>query len=109
MKQKLTDTFIKQFVAPADGRVDVTDTVQPGLRIRFSCTGSRNWIVQKKIKGGRRHAITLGSYPGITLKLAREEAYKLQVEAEAGLDRTELAKQAKEGLNNDFGCAELAV
>ncbi len=96
MKQRLTDTLIKQFVAPTVGRVDITDTVHPGLRIRFSCTGSKTWIVQKKIKNGRRHAITLGSYPGITLKTAREEAYKLHVEAEAGLDRTQLAKKIKD-------------
>ncbi|MEO5621080.1 MAG: Arm DNA-binding domain-containing protein [Cypionkella sp.] len=73
----------------------MTDTVMSGLRIRMSHTGSKTWMVQKKIKDGRRIATTLGTYPGIPLRTAREEALKLQVEAESAIDRIEEAERKK--------------
>ena len=95
MKVNLTDIFIKSIKAPEKGYAYYADAKHPGLSLRISFTGAFAWIVQKKVKGGRRIFITLGTYPAITLKSAREQAYALQAEAEAGVDRIEAAKQAE--------------
>jgi hypothetical protein len=39
--------------------------------------------------------VTLGNYPAVSLKAARAQAFVLQTEAEAGIDRIELAQQAE--------------
>lgn len=95
MKVNLTDTFIKGLKSPKKGYALYADAKNPGLSLRVSFTGALAWIVQKKVRGGRRIFVTLGSYPAITLKAAREQAYALQAEAEAGVDRLEVAKQAE--------------
>ncbi len=95
MKINLTDTAIKAMKSPAKGYNTHYDTKQPGLFLRISFTGSMVWVVQKKIKGGRRIHVTLGSYPAISLKAAREAAYTVQAEAEAGINRVEEAKKAE--------------
>jgi integrase len=95
MKVNFTDTHLRNLKSPPSGRTYINDAKQPGLRLCVSSTGSKVWSVQKKIKGGKRIFITLGSYPSITLKCARDEAYRLQAEAEAGIDRIEEQAIAK--------------
>lgn len=95
MKTNLTDTFIKSIKPPVKKYVFYTDTKQAGLTLKVSFTGAMIWTVHKKIKGGSRRYFTLGSYPAVSLKAAREQAYSLQAEAEAGIDRVEAAQQAE--------------
>ncbi len=95
MKTNLTDTFIKSIKPPKKGYAYYYDAKFPGLCIRASFTSGMAWVVQKKVKSGRRIVTTLGSYPAVTLKAAREQAYAMQSEAEAGIDRIEAAKQAE--------------
>lgn len=95
MKANLTDTAIKAIKPPAKGYDTYHDTKHPGLFLRVSFTGSMVWVVQKKIKGGSRIHVTLGSYPAVSLKSAREAAYTVQAEAEAGINRIEEAKKAE--------------
>lgn len=97
MKKKFnSDTDLRDMKLPTDGRVYLYDAKHPGLRICVSRTGSKIWSIQKKVKDGRRISVTLGSYPGITLKAARAEAYRLQSEAETGVDRIKEQAIAKE-------------
>lgn len=95
MKSNLTDTFIKSIKPPLVRYDTYYDQKHPGLCLRVSFTGAMVWIVQKKVKGGRRIHVTLGSYPAVSLKMAREQAYAVQAEAEAGIDRIEVAKKAE--------------
>lgn len=95
MKTNLTDTFIKSIKPPQAQYDFYADAKQAGLTLKVSFTGAMVWTVQKKIKGGKRRYFTLGSYPAVSLKSAREQAYSLQAEAEAGIDRIEEAKQAE--------------
>ncbi len=95
MKTKLTDTFIKEIKPPKAHYDFYQDAKQAGLTLKISFTGATVWTVHIKIKGGKRRYFTLGSYPAVSLKAARELAHSLQAEAEAGIDRIDAAKQAE--------------
>lgn len=95
MKANLTDTAIKAVKPPVKGYDTYHDTKHPGLFLRVSFTGSMVWVIQKQIKGGSRIHVTLGSYPAVSLKSAREAAYTVQAEAEAGINRIEETKKAE--------------
>jgi integrase len=49
------------------------DAAQPGLAVRVSPKGRRTWVVIRRRAGAKRLTFhTLGSYPAMTLKAARE-------------------------------------
>lgn len=81
-----SDTDLRDMKLPTKGRIYLYDSKQPGLRICVSSTGSKIWSIQTKVKDGKRISETLGSYPNVTLKRAREKAYELQCNAETGID-----------------------
>lgn len=91
MRKKLTDQLIKSTKPPAEGRTVLTDTERSGLRFRITASGSATFLLEKKIKGGKRRAFTLGSYPAMSLADARAEALRIELEAQAGIDRIEAA------------------
>jgi hypothetical protein len=72
MKSNLTDTLIKNITPPPTGYKFYFDAKHPGLCLRVSSTSAKVWVIQKKVKAGRRIHVTLGSYPTVTLKAARE-------------------------------------
>lgn len=91
MKTRLTDKQLKAVEPPETGRVVLTDTDRPGLRFRVTASDRRTFLFEKKIKGGPRIAVTIGSYPEWSLKEARAEALKVELEAQAGIDRRKVA------------------
>jgi integrase len=93
-KVKLTDKFMKAMIAPVEGRVEVYDTERAGLRIRLYPSGKMTWLYQKQIKGGPRRALTLGTYPNLTLAAARALSLSIEAEAEVGVDRVEVKAEA---------------
>jgi hypothetical protein len=92
MRRKMTDQLLKSIKPPATGRIVVTDTDRPGLRFRMAASGSASFLLEKKIKGGKRRAFTLGTYPNMSLASARAEALRIEIEAQTGVDRIEAAK-----------------
>lgn len=95
MRKKLTDQLIKSTKPPAQGRTVITDTERAGLRFRITASGSATFLLEKKIKGGKRRAFTLGSYPSMSLAEARAEALRIELEAQTGIDRIEAAQVKK--------------
>lgn len=95
MRKKLTDQLIKSIKAPVTGRTVITDTERAGLRFRMTASGSATFLLEKKIKGGKRRAFTLGSYPSMSLAEARAEALRIELEAQTGIDRIETQKIEK--------------
>ncbi|MBS4009424.1 MAG: site-specific integrase [Roseovarius sp.] len=95
MRKKLTDQLIKSTKPPAEGRTVLTDTERAGLRFRITASGSATFLLEKKIKGGKRRAFTLGSYPAMSLADARAEALRIELEAQMGIDRVEAAHAQK--------------
>jgi integrase len=95
MRKKLTDQLLKSTKPPAQGRTVITDTERAGLRFRITSSGSATFLLEKKIKGGKRRAFTLGYYPAMSLAEARAEALRIELEAQTGIDRIEAAQAEK--------------
>ncbi|HDY96204.1 MAG: DUF4102 domain-containing protein [Sulfitobacter litoralis] len=92
-KLKFTDATVKN-LKPADGKEQTvyTDLVTPGLRLRVSHT-AKSWIFDYLVTGriGRKTR-TLGRYPTISLKDARQMATETYVDAQNGIDIMERLK-----------------
>ncbi len=93
-KLELTDFFLKAMKAPAEGRSEFYDTKRKGLRIRHYPSGKMTWLYQKQVKGGPRRALTLGTYPTMSLGSARDLALAIEAEAQTGVDRIALNAKA---------------
>ena len=81
MKKKFTDVSVEKMVPVAGKRLEVFDTLTPGLALRITEGGKKSWSVMYRVagrgEGGNRGGLrrmTLGAYPLIDLKAAREKA-----------------------------------
>lgn len=88
----LTDTGISAIKPSAAGQVEYPDSIVKGLRLRVGSGGKKAWIVRARA-GAKIVNKTIGAYPGMTLKAAREKADQvLQAIARDGsteaMDRT---------------------
>lgn len=95
MAQVLTDVFLRKIKPPTEGRDEYSDTLRQGLRLRVLPSGRRTWMYEKRIRGGVKRKHTLGTYPGMSIKEARDAALELQLEAERGIDRILEAQEAE--------------
>jgi integrase len=76
-----------------------------GLLMQITPGGGRSWVLRVSI-GGRRREIGLGSYPSVTLAMARDRAREAKEQIRQGIDpvaerlaiRAELAAQRRRGL-----------
>lgn len=81
MKKKLTEMAVSK-IAPVEGkRLEVFDTLTPGLALRVTEGGKKSWSVMYRVAGrgtggnrGPLRRMTLGAYPLIDLKAARDRA-----------------------------------
>ena len=77
-KKMLTEAGLERLRAPEKGRVELGDSVVPGLMLRISETGVKSWSVRYKVKGeggasvktgrplkGTQRRISLGLYSHI--------------------------------------------
>ena len=81
MKKKLTEMAVGKLNPEAGKRLEVFDTLTPGLALRITEAGKKSWSVMYRVAGrgdgGNRGALrrmTLGAYPLIDLKAARDKA-----------------------------------
>lgn len=81
MKKKLTEIAVQKLGPEAGKRLEIFDALTPGLALRITETGKKSWSVMYRVagrgEGGNRGALrrmTLGGYPLIDLKKAREQA-----------------------------------
>lgn len=95
MKRKLDTKLIDSIDLPETGRIELADTVRTGLRLRVTSAGHKSWVFEKRIKGGPKRKFTLGTYPVLSLANARKWANEIEVEAQQGIDRVEVAKEAR--------------
>ncbi|MEP2784721.1 MAG: tyrosine-type recombinase/integrase [Pseudoruegeria sp.] len=75
-----------------------------GLCLQVKATGSRSWVLRMTF-GGKRRDLGLGSYPSVTLSMARERARMSLDRAWAGYDPVEerraLREQSKPVIENE--------
>ncbi|MCF7996180.1 MAG: integrase arm-type DNA-binding domain-containing protein [Chromatiaceae bacterium] len=75
---KLTSNAVK---AAAPGKHEDGE----GLRLVVTKTGSRKWVLRYQLSG-RRREMGLGTYPAVSLKLARDKAAQARSQAAQGVD-----------------------
>lgn len=95
-KIKLTDRYVDSLSAPEQNRLEISDTVRPGLRLRVAPTGKKIWLYEKRVKGGVKRKHTLGPYPQVSVSDARKLAAELELEAMRGIDRIEEIRKEKD-------------
>jgi integrase len=89
MKAPLTDTFVKNLTKP--GRF--TDQAVTGLNLQVKPGGGKYWIF-RYVYSGARYDLSLGAYPGITLREARIRATAARAQLNKG-DRPEATWRVK--------------
>ncbi len=97
-KRRFTEPMIERTRPPKVGRIELGDEVVPGLVLRVTQRGARSFSVIYKVPGeggvsptgrprtGRQHRVTLGRWPMLRLKRAREEARKILETVSEGRD-----------------------
>ncbi len=73
----LTDIVIKNLPVPEEGQRDYRDDSIQGFMCRVSKAGTRTFYL---MHGARRQRTSLGKYPLVSLKMARQEAQRLLAE-----------------------------
>lgn len=93
-KRTLTAAAVQQIKPPATGQEDHFDKGYPGLALRVSYGGSKSWVYFYR-HHARPRRMTLGNWPAMDLKTARE-AWRIEREKVAtGRDPGAEAKAAK--------------
>lgn len=95
-KIKLTDRYVDGLSPPQQDRLEISDTVRLGLRLRVAPTGRKVWLYEKRVKGGVKRKHTLGPYPQVRVSDARKLAAELELEAMRGIDRIEETRRSKD-------------
>jgi integrase len=90
MKTPLTDTFVKNLTKP--GRF--TDQSVTGLNLQVKRNGGKYWIF-RYVYAGVRFDLSLGAYPGITLREARIRATAARAQLNKG-ERPEATWRSKQ-------------
>lgn len=99
MKKYITEAALERLRPPAEGRLELGDTVVPGLMLRVTSGGAMSWSVLYKVRGegglspktgrplrGAQRRITLGTYPVLGVKKARDAAIEVLERAVNGTD-----------------------
>ena len=97
-----TDRYVKSVPAPKGARLEVYDTIVPGLMLRVTPSGARSYAVNARWAGkaGKR---TIGPVKRVSLKEARANAREWLELAQQGKDPAELVRQAREAEALTFG------
>ena len=69
----------------------------PGLALQVTAGSGRSWLLRVVI-GGKRRAMGLGAYPGVTLAQAREKASEARELIRQGVDPIERVRASQSAL-----------
>jgi integrase len=84
--EHLTDSIVKNLVAPAKGnRIKYDDTVK-GFGVRVTAAGARAFILNYRTRAHRDRRYTIGSYPDWKTAAARDHAGSLKQRISQGYD-----------------------
>lgn len=101
-RTRLSAIAIEKLAPPTSGRIELYDAEVPGLTLRVSGSGAKSWSLTYRFKGTLRR-LTLGQYPGVSLKLARDRAREARASIQRGADPVEENKaQERDKLLNGF-------
>ncbi len=74
---------------------EMRDSGVTGLVLKIAPSGLKTWMIRYTPAGGRRNNKKLGSYPGMTIAMARAQALKVLGQATEGADPGRDAKREK--------------
>jgi integrase len=104
-KLRLSALALDKLEPPQTGRLELYDYEVPGLTLRVTATGAKSWSLQYRHHGALRR-MTLGQYPGLSIKEARERAREARGAVQRGSDPVE-EKKAEEREAAESGFASL--
>ena len=107
---KLTEKVIAALVC-ADGQKDrlVFDDDLPGLGLRISASGGKNFLVQFRTASGAKRRQPLGQWGPITLESARQAAKTIHGRVAAGRDPYAERKTDRENSTNEAAAERLTL
>jgi hypothetical protein len=94
----LAELMLKRIRPPSGGRIELADSLAPGLVLRVSTSGAKSWSLKYKVPGeggatstgrpkkGKSRRLTLGAWPAMSLADAREAAATAGRQAATGAD-----------------------
>lgn len=107
MKERLTDDKIAALgPAPAGKRLDIFDTVLPGLVLRVTDKGVKSFAVRYR-HGSRTLRYTIGKTPPLKLKKAREIAHPLLSTARQGVNPMDEKRATKAARDRSPACEKV--
>jgi integrase len=90
MRQLLTDVFVRSAPAPLTGRLEIADLRCVGLALRVTKQGAKSWSFRfRDPRSGKVTRATIGSYPTVSLQMARERGLQLRREIAGGVNPVE--------------------
>ncbi|OWY08739.1 hypothetical protein B6V74_13035 [Thioclava sp. F42-5] len=98
-KVALTDVALRKMKATGK-RYEVTDISATGLRARVASTGEITFILKARDAASKLRTVTLGQFPQMTLKEAREAATRARLDLKSGKDIN--AEKRARRVANDF-------
>ncbi|MBC2834059.1 tyrosine-type recombinase/integrase [Paragemmobacter straminiformis] len=81
----LSDAALRS-LKPTGERYEVIDKVMQGLVGRVSASGRVMFVLRARNAAGKMQTVTLGAYPDLTLKSARDAANRTKLEMKSGRD-----------------------
>lgn len=76
-KVRLTDIFTRN-IKPTGKRQTISDNVCQGLSLRVGAKGTKTWAYMGRDCHGKSRTVTIGRYPEVPLKAARQKADQLR-------------------------------
>jgi integrase len=98
----LTAAFLRHVKLPSSGQVEIADGGCPGLRLRLSTTVA-TWVLCCRDIAGRMRRFTLGGFPAMGLKDARDEARRLRQEIRQGKDPIKDRREGRKAAQDAYG------
>jgi integrase len=96
VSHRLTDSLLDRASCPTDKPfVLLRDSDKKGLRLRVTRAGGKHWQFETRIKG-KLFSRSLGEWPTLSLKQARDMAHELRGLTETGKDPRELERKQAE-------------
>lgn len=83
LTHRLSDIQIRNWVSRG---ASVARSDGDGLTFTLSATGTAAWVLRYRLGKGRRHELTIGNYPDVSLSAAREKARIARVAIDEGRD-----------------------
>lgn len=96
MKKNITEAWLDTLRPPAEGRMEIRDTVEPGLVLRINAKGQGTWSVRARTKDGKQTRPKLGTWPAMGVAKARKAAKAAIVAIQSGGDPVADKREARE-------------